>query len=652
MTRQSNDMLSVLLYGRNDDHGYNLHKRVVVSLNCIAELLSEETDEIIFVDYNSPDDLPTLPEAIHDTLTAKARSRLRILRVRPDVHARFKDRTRLPVLEAIARNIAVRRSNPANRWVLSTNGDMIFVPQAGSSLSAIARDLPSGLYHIPRFDLPEALWETFNRLDAPGTIESVRHWGAAAHLNEIVHCDFVRYDCPGDFQLMLRSDLWRIGGFNEQLIHGWHLDYNIAKRLSFVHGGVSDLADKIVGYHCDHTRRSTPTHEPDHQANSWYLSFESVARADLPEQAETWGCPNDALEELRLTETATSPYLTALRTSLSSSMPGSSHVARGSTSDDRGLSQPRHILPFLASYLAPAPRRWVAAWIGEDLELFELFRKAWAALGFHSPIFIPRELEKCLVTGPSSAVSIGDAAEILKTANVLLFDFARPKASDMLDDGAANFVENSFIQAVEIERRRAADAQAARPFVCANAIDNRYEQMVLGLLAAVHTPFSTRVRYGFVRPAGGQIGDWLARMDVGPAGYRDMGTIRTRARGAGAAAYGPRVWLPSGSYSASVDITIGKFGGVRSLVRLLWQLGRVAHFYIATGGRVLAKRSTFFVGPRKRSIKFSFSVTPASSDTAGVRDLEAWVLTSGICDLAISRLKIDPLGEVRDGGRI
>ena len=33
-------MLSVILYGRNDSYGYNLHKRAAISLNCIAEMLS------------------------------------------------------------------------------------------------------------------------------------------------------------------------------------------------------------------------------------------------------------------------------------------------------------------------------------------------------------------------------------------------------------------------------------------------------------------------------------------------------------------------------------------------------------------------------------------------------------------------------------
>ena len=62
-------MISVVLYGRNDSHGYNLAKRAAISLNCIAEVLSDPDDEILFVDCNTPNDLPTFPEAIYDTLS-------------------------------------------------------------------------------------------------------------------------------------------------------------------------------------------------------------------------------------------------------------------------------------------------------------------------------------------------------------------------------------------------------------------------------------------------------------------------------------------------------------------------------------------------------------------------------------------------------
>src|ERR1700722_5214878 len=147
-------MLSVILYGRNDAHGYNLHKRAAISLNCIAEVLSDADDEILFVDYNTPNDLPTFIEAIYDTLTDKAKSRLRVFRIRPELHVRMiTERTHLSAVEPHSRNIAIRRSNPRNRWLLFTNTDMIFLPKSGvADLSEAVRDLPDGQYILPRFE--------------------------------------------------------------------------------------------------------------------------------------------------------------------------------------------------------------------------------------------------------------------------------------------------------------------------------------------------------------------------------------------------------------------------------------------------------------------------------------------------------------------
>ena len=37
-------MISVIVYGRNDSHGYNLPKRAALSFNCIAEVLTHPND--------------------------------------------------------------------------------------------------------------------------------------------------------------------------------------------------------------------------------------------------------------------------------------------------------------------------------------------------------------------------------------------------------------------------------------------------------------------------------------------------------------------------------------------------------------------------------------------------------------------------------
>src|SRR2546427_10349256 len=178
-------MISVVLYGRNDSHGYNLHKRAAISINCIAEMLSDDNDEVLFVDYNTPNDLPTFIEAIYDTLTSKAKRLLRVFRVRPGLHARIGGRTHLFALEPHARNIAIRRSNPLNRWILLTNTDMIFIPRAGDwTLSTAVNDLAGRQYILPRFELPEPLWELFPRSDPLEVMRACRNFARTLHLDE------------------------------------------------------------------------------------------------------------------------------------------------------------------------------------------------------------------------------------------------------------------------------------------------------------------------------------------------------------------------------------------------------------------------------------------------------------------------------------
>ena len=254
-------MFSVIIYGRNDSHGYNLHKRAAISFNALAEVMSDPDDEILFVDYNTPDDHPTFPEAIHDTLTEKAKKVIRILRVRPEQHAGMGLKTHLVALESQSRNIALRRSNPRNRWILYTNTDMLLVSRdPRQSLSDILREVPDGFYQIPRFELPEMLWEAaFDRKDPAGNLEKLREWSVRYHLNQVVH-NFMpmRYDALGDFQAALREDMFAIHGFDETMILGWHCDSNLAARLCLYRGRVDTLIDKALD------RKSTRLNSQSH----------------------------------------------------------------------------------------------------------------------------------------------------------------------------------------------------------------------------------------------------------------------------------------------------------------------------------------------------------------------------------------------------
>jgi hypothetical protein len=498
-------MLSVVLYGRNDNYGYNLAKRAALSLNCIAEILRDSDDEILFVDYNTPDDYPTFPEAIQDTLTSPARQRLRILRVRPFVHERYKARTRLLALEPIARNIAIRRSRPSNRWILSTNTDMIFVLQRAGSLTDLVRDLPKGFYHAPRIELPETLWESLDRQRPKEVIETVRRWGWTLHLNEIVYGnEVIRYDGPGDFQLIEREDLFKYHGFHEDMLLGWHVDSNIAKRLSLVHGEVGDLGGEIFGYHCDHTRQVTAAHSHGRTENDIGRFFSDVETPTIPEQADTWGCVNDEVEEIYLGNRA-QIYISALEEAIGTPLSEPIRTVYNGSSFGMVKCEPRHVIPFLADVFESLPRNITVAWCGTYGETLKLFAGIWSKLGFKGRIVVDAAWLAAADAPAVPGVQVVSSDEAL-AANVFIFDFS----SAVSDIGAATrffpFADAvdkqrlGFARVLQADRECIDAGSPPRRIICLNAIHNRFEGFVRHYILAAVTPFSGRMRHGFAAP--------------------------------------------------------------------------------------------------------------------------------------------------------
>ena len=533
-------MISIVLYGRNDSYGYNLHKRAALSLNCMAEVLTGPKDEILFVDYNTPDDYPTFPEAIADTLTERARRLIRIFRVWPEVHARlFATRTHLKALEPVSRNVAVRRSNPANRWILSTNTDMIFVPHQGMSLTDLVTPLDGGFYCAPRMEIPETLWENFDRLDAPGVINQVRRFGVELHLNEIVRgSDDILYDGPGDFQLIRRDDLFRIDGFHEEMILGWHVDANISRRLKILYERVGDAAPFTFGYHCDHTRQVTAAHSHKSLSNDCAVFVTGVMAADIPQQRSSWGLPDGPVEEIRLDDTASSRYLRALQSAINAPLTAPLESAYRADSYNREPAAAEHVLPFLLDLFSSRPRDTRLVWLGMRDGLFQLFSQCWADLGFVEPISIGENREKT-----SSA---------LADAGVIVVNFGVP---EVCSGATVDQVTENYWAAIRHEAKRLTKGAAARPIITVNAIHNSFEGLVLGHLSCAKTPFSARLRHGYLLPDAIKFPiDWTDAMLPGNAGRKRGNKIVTNGN-KGHIAYGPYRFLAVGEYQVKVNIS-------------------------------------------------------------------------------------------------
>lgn len=494
-------MISVILYGRNDSHGYNLHKRAAISLNAISEVLSPAAgDEIIFVDYNTPDDMPTFPEAISDTLSDKTKNLLRILRIRSDIHARYASRTHLNALESIARNAAIRRSSPNNRWVLSTNTDIVLTLENGAaSLSEVLAGLPDGFYQLPRFEAPETLWESLNRSDGAEIVSKVKDWARRFHLDEIVYgSEEVLYDAPGDFQLALRSDLLRYYGFHEGMLWGWHVDANLSARMRLAYGEIRTLADKVSAYHCDHTRQASLLHNQDRAENDLELYGRNLNSPAIAEQAAHWGLANDELEEIRLGRQDTSAqYLRVLAKVIPEGQIGMYESAyRPDSFGD--LRYPfRHVLPFVLDYLTTAPRNARIFYAGSRTDMAEKVLLAMSELGF-PPAIIPEEFDWL----PSENAERLPLHEAVSVADLLVFEFGTGEPDTSLDRSPEDCrrlraIRRALIATGESERARAAGGRRRR-LAAINVVHNEFETLVSSLIAPTLTPFGTRIRHGYL----------------------------------------------------------------------------------------------------------------------------------------------------------
>ncbi len=492
-------MISIVLYGRNDNHGYNLHKRAAISLNAMSQVLNDPDDEVLFVDYNTPDDLPTFPEAIADTLTSRARDMLRVLRVRPASHAPFRSKTHLLALESISRNVAVRRSNPKNRWILSTNTDMIFVPHdPHASLSEIAADLSDGFYQLPRFELPENMWESFDRLDAPGIISRTRELGARFHLNEIVYgSERVLYDGPGDFQLCLRADLLVMNGFHEGMLRGWHVDANLCARMIARRGRISSLESALYGYHCDHTRQVTPSHQHNRAENDSTGFVDAPQTPTLKEQADVWGLPHEHIEEIRLGENPTAArYLGALEAAIPARQ--TERYESVYRPDSYGATKYRkaHVLPFVVDLISAYPEGVRVLFVGARADMCVDVATACASLS--SEVIIPEELGPMAGCDDIPRMALGAAIE---EADLLIFEFGASEPGAPVDWDTSErlvFVRRAITRAAAVERRRVTSGASPRRFVAINAIHNEYESLVNSLMTTTLTPYSARLRSGYV----------------------------------------------------------------------------------------------------------------------------------------------------------
>jgi hypothetical protein len=492
-------VISVIVYGRNDSHGYNLHRRAALSLNCIAEVLSDPQDEIVFVDYNTPDELPTFIEALADTLTERCLGLLRVLRVPASLHEqRFAARTHLPAIEPVARNAGVRRANPSNRWLLSTNTDMILLPRSDRSLSEICREVPDGFYGLPRFELPEWLWERLPRNDPRRAMAEIERLGPALRLDEpTVSNEWIRFDAPGDFQLILREDFLAIDGLDEEMLLGYHVDSNLSRRMLFRRGSIESLGASLAGYHCNHNREPTVYHGAGKVANDLERFVARVEQSELSGQRETWGLADAQLQEVLVRERSGPIFAAGLAAAIPASAgprtPSDAARVPFEPTYDSG-----HVLPFVADSIAVSPPDATIGYLGVNRVLEQMLETAVTELGFARP------LEKAEPGDRGSVEKLARSAEVFVVdlgVDTSLVDASLRRARGepaRLPERLHQAFE-AFQRLVELERARLEHGEHPRRFVLVHSWTVFWDAYVLAHLDCSHTTAHSRVRRATVR---------------------------------------------------------------------------------------------------------------------------------------------------------
>ena len=477
-------MLSAIVYGRNDGYSYELNRRTALGLNQLARQLEPGRDEIVFVDYNTDDDLPTHPEAISDTLTDRAIELIRVIRIRPSTHAAA-DPAGPPVREAFCRNVALRRLSPSTEWVLSTNPDCLLIAEEGAPLSQLITGLPEGYFGLPRFEAPRFVWEALPRSDAARAAEELLSLIEALHLKETVrhYLPSVGYDAPGDFQLARASDLRELCGFDESMTQGWHVDSNMNARLALRYGALTDLnaasGGALMLFHAEHARRFSPKHSAGRDEDPFEDYVVKVVDEAPKSQKANWGRPDETYESFPLSDPPARQVLARLTSAGLTGTPD--NYVYGPDSFDTLPRSEGHLAAFLADHLAYAPPCARLGWFGETQEGADWFQALIKTIGLPNPVSI--------------SVTKAEAAAVAKEADILILD-APPNAGR----GGAPITEHAFAEIIPAERRRADVGLAPRRIIGLNVPHSRFEAPFLSVVPSVMTPVATHIRYGQVAP--------------------------------------------------------------------------------------------------------------------------------------------------------
>lgn len=238
---------------RNDNYGGTLNTRATYCLNSLVETF----DEVIYVDWNSPEEPLTI--ALEDKI--QKTGRLRTLVVTEEQAKQLVADPSIPVCETVGKNMGIRRTTA--EYIIATNIDIVVAQRAHLDKLNLQKDV---FYTSPRYEVPIHVVQSIN----PQEVDQVQHrlmlLNRTFFRMKVYHkpedSDFGVLDgqwskvCNcGDFQLAHR-DIWlneNVRGFEESMIYRMYLDSNVQKKAWLAGNSIEALED-FHAFHLSHSR--------------------------------------------------------------------------------------------------------------------------------------------------------------------------------------------------------------------------------------------------------------------------------------------------------------------------------------------------------------------------------------------------------------
>jgi hypothetical protein len=445
-------MLSIVICGTNDNGGYNLHKRAALTLNTAAELLGAD-DEILFVDFNTSGDLPTLPEAIADTLTPRAAEKTRIIRLRSP-----------GLTEAQALQAGVKAAAAASDWFMFLRLGAILGLDAGADLNSVLRASPPAPVRLAALPLPEAFWGGLDRNAPQETTSAMSAWAARSHLDPAV---------IGGAPVYLASRTWT---------------------QAPTAGETADLGPGagLRAYDCSFHGAVTPA--------DWTNLPQAFARSGGNAGA-------GGVEVFTVHKASADRYVRGLTAVVKEPLSGFLEAAYVPEAYGGLGYHPDHVLPYLLDLVSCVPPNTRIGYVGARTDTFTAFAEAWSAMGAEQPLLTP-DLAPWL-DHPKATAWPFDAW--VEEAEFFVFEVGAEtnQTQETLNAEERSriwAVDYSFRQTAERDKDRQSAGAAPRRALVINGVHNFFEPLVMATLSVTLTPFSSRIRHGyFTDPAAGRL---------------------------------------------------------------------------------------------------------------------------------------------------